>query len=266
MKKNIFFLIPILIFGVFMLLSNRLFLSGGIDPTTFIMMGIALVLILMLARPKTAAKKAPADVAEEVMGDYAKDAFADDPQLNAKFQAALKDYGSNCPKAALSKLAKLAPQCRNDKETYAVAMATALCHVSQHNYAEAIPEYNRAVVLNPTAALAITIGSCNQRLGNLKEAKDSYEFALDLEPENVDARSSLATVYVARGKYESALEQAMLALQLNEKHASSLATAAICYGMLDDSLLYKHYMNLASENGYSEEKIKNTVSALKKRK
>lgn len=264
MKKFGFLIIPIVIFLVFMLISNQLFLSGAMSPTALIVIGAVLMLGLAVIRPKNAAPKPAADVEQAVMGDYARDAFADDPLLRNKLLSAMKDYGSNMPKAALGKLAKLAPQCRTDEERYAVAMASALCHIAQRNYEGAILEYNKAVILNPTSELATTIGSCQQRLGQLTAAKDSYEFALDLDSKSIEARSSLATVYVAQGKYETALEHAMMALKLDENHASSLATCAICHGVQDETLLYKHYLKLAVENGYSEEKIKKTVSALKK--
>lgn len=264
MKKNGLFFIPILIFLAITLLGNKLFLSGNVSPTTLIIAAVVIFALLMLVRPKKPTAKPMDDVFEQVMGDYAADAFADDTQLSGKFQSALNDYSSNCPKAAISKLTKLAPQCRNDQETYAVAMATALCHISLQNYEEAIREYNRAIVLHPSSSLAVTIGSCNQRLGELKKAKDSYEFALELDPTNVEARSNLATAYVASRNYDAALKHAQLALELDEKHASSLATSAICYGLKDDALMYKHYTDLAVENGYSKEKIEKTVSALKK--
>lgn len=264
MKKFAFLLIPIIIFLVFMMISNQLFLSGTMSPTALIVFGAVLLFGLATLRPKNAAPKPAADVEQAVMGDFARDAFADDPQLRNKLLSAMKDYGSNMPKSALGKLAKLASQCRTDEETYAVAMASALCHVALHDHKEAIAHYNRAIVVNPTSELAVTIGSCNQRLGQLREAKDSYEFALDLDPNYVDARSSLATVYVAQGKYETAVEHALMALKLDENHASSLATAAICYGIQDNNLLYKHYQKLAVENGYSQEKIQKTVAALKK--
>lgn len=265
MKKLGFLLIPIIIFLVFTLVGNQLFLSGAMNPTVFVVIGVVLMLGLALIRPKTAAPKPAADVEQAVMGDYAREAFADNPQLRNKLLSAMKDYGGNMPKAALGKLIKLAPQCSIDEETYAVAMASALCYTAEQNYEEAIRQYNKAVVLHPTSELAATIGSCQQRLGQLKQAKDSYEFALELDPANADARSSLATAYVASGHYDTALEHAMKALEQNEKHASSLATAAICYGIQDDPLLYKHYLGLAVENGYSQEKIQKTVSALKKK-
>lgn len=264
--KKLVYLIPVILLLVFSMVGTRLFASGSISPTTLLIVMIALFAVLMLVRPKSAGPKPASDVENKVRGDFAKDAFADDAQLNAKFQAALKEYRSNCPKAALSKLSKLVPQCRTDEEKYAVAMATALCQISVQNFKEAAKEYNRAVVLHPTADVAISIGSCHQRLGELSKAKDSYEFALDLEPDNAEARSSLATVYVANGDYATALEEAKLALEKDENLSSAMATAAICYGMMDDTLMRKHYTTLAVDHGYSEDKITQTISALKKRK
>ena len=264
--KKFTFLIPVIMVLLFSLIGTRLFAAGAISPAALVIIMVIFLGGLLLARPKAAAPKPTSDVEKMVRGAFAKDAFSDEPQLTAKFQAALKDYSSNCPKAALGKLSKLAPLCRNDAETYAVSIATAMCHITLQNFKEAARAYNMAIVLHPSGELAITMGSCHQRLGELKKAKDAYEFALELEPENTEARCSLATVYVADGDYETALAQAKLALEQNENLSSALATAAICYGVLDDSLMHKHYTQLAVDNGYSQEKITKTVSALKKRK
>lgn len=264
MKKLAYFL-PVIVILVVYLLGGRLFSSGSVSPTIMLAAMFAVLLILVLVRPKAAAPKPASDVENKVRGEYAKDAFADKPQLAAKFQSALKDYSGNMPKSALNKLGKLAPQCTTDPERYAVAMATATAYCAVQKYSNAIQEYNKAIVLHPTAELALSLGSCYQRLGSLDKARDSYEFALDLDAKYIEARSSLATAYVADGDYESALEQAQLALEQDENHASSLATAAICYGLMNDPLMSKHYSEKAVENGYSQKKITDTISALKKR-
>jgi len=81
----------------------------------------------------------------------------------------------------------------------------------------------------------------------------------------LEARSRIATTFVADGDYDAALEQSMLVLEQEETNASALATAAICYGLLKDPILSKRYTQLAVDNGYSEKKITETISALKKR-
>ena len=263
--KKFGFLIPILLLVLFSLVGTRLFASGSVSPTTLVIIMIVFFGIASLLRPKNKAPKPVSDVEENVRGDFARDAFAADPQMNAKFTAALKDYSSSMPKAALAKLTKLAPQCKTDEEIYAVAVATAMVQITLQKYPDAIRQFNKALLIHPTPEHAMTQGSCFQRLGELKKARDAYQYALDLDPANIEARSSIATTYVAEGDYEMALEEALLVLEKDANHASSLATAAICYGLLKDPVLSKRYTQLAVDNGYNEKKITETISALKKR-
>lgn len=264
MKKNFLYFVPVLFFLAFTLVGNRLMASGALNPQMIIFIVPILAVVMMLFRPKQNAKKPVGDILDKVMGDFAVNAFSDDEGLSAKFQSALSDYSGNMPKSAINKLTKLAPQCRTDEEKYAVAMASAICYEAVQKYEEAIREYNRAVVIHPNTKLAHSIGALYQRLGELKKARDSYEFALELDPNNVEARSSMATAWVASRKYENALEHAMMALEMDENHASSLATAAICYGLTGEDALYTEYTDKAEINGYSRKKIEDTVKALKK--
>ena len=139
-----------------------------------------------------------------------------------------------------------------------------MAHVKLHNYEAAIPEYNRAVVLNPTSNLALTIGSCQQRVGQLRKARDSYEFALELDPQNLAALSALATAWVASENYNKALEYAELALEIDETNSSALATTAICHGLLGHPERCSQYADLAEQQGYSRKKIEETIKALRK--
>ncbi|MBQ7001900.1 MAG: tetratricopeptide repeat protein [Oscillospiraceae bacterium] len=264
--KKLGFLIPILLFLGFSTVVPHLFAAGGgANKGTLILIIAVFCFMAFSFRPKQKASAPVRDVEESVRGEFAKDAFVDDTQLNAKFLSALSDYSKKMPKSALNKLNKLSAQCRNDQETYAVAMATALVSMQQQNYKEAIRQYNKAIVLHPSVKLAMEIGSCYQRQGELKKARDSYEFALDLDSSCLEARSRIATTFVADGDYDAALEQSMLVLEQEETNASALATAAICYGLLKDPILSKRYTQLAVDNGYSEKKITETISALKKR-
>ena len=262
--KKLGLLFPIVLFLGFTMLAPRLFAGGGANKGTLVLILAVFLFIAFTARPKSRTSAPVRDVEEAVRGEFAKDAFADDAQRNARFLSALSDYSKSMPKSALSKLGKLSAQCRNDQETYAVAMATALCATQQQNYKEAIRQYDKAIVLHPSVMLAMEIGSCYQRQGELKKARDSYEFALDLDDNHLEARSRIATTYVADGDYAAALEQAMLVLEKEETNASALATAAICYGLMKDPILSRRYTQLAVENGYSEKKITDTISALKK--
>lgn len=264
--KKFGFLLPIVLVVLFSMYGTRLVASGTISPMTMILVGFVPLVVLFLVRPKAAAPKPVSDIEKKIRGEFAKDAFADKPDLAVKFQAVLKDYSSNMPKAALSKLQKLAPQCSTDEETYAVAVATAMIHTTLGKPKDAIREYVRALNLHPTSETAHALGSSYQRIGELDKAIDTYQYAIDLDSGNLEALSALATAYVADGSYRKGLNQAMLVLEKNETNASALATAAICYGLLDDPVMHKRYTELAVENGYKKDKIIQTVDALKKRK
>lgn len=263
--KKFGFLIPILLFFLFTIAGNRLFFSGTVNPGVLIPVMAVMLVLLFLVRPKPKKAKPVSETEQMVRGDFGRDAFSGNPQLNARFQDALKTYGGNMPKAALNKLQKLAPLCETDADKYAVAMATALCHITNQKYAQAIREYNEAIVLHPTADLALTIGACQQRLGDLDKAMDSYGFALDLDPQNIDARCRLATACVADHDFEAALEHAQLALELEQTNSSALATTAICYGVMNDPVMSKFYTDKAVASGYDKNKIETTISTLKKR-
>lgn len=265
MKKLGAFLIPIVMFLLLSVLGSRMLTSGTVDITTFGILAIALVLVLLFSRSRKNTTKSTEIVKAELLDAFASDAFSGEEALKQKFDAALADFGKNMPKASLAKLEKLAPLCTGEKEKYAVALATAKVQFRLQKFANAILAYNQALVLHPSGEISVAVGDCYQRLGELEQARDSYEFAIDLDPKNTDARSRLATTYVADWDYDTALEYAEQVLELDENHASALATAAICHGMLGDNLMRSHYTKRAVENGYNEKKINETIDTLKKR-
>lgn len=265
MKKSGIFVVPILIIGVFMLMSNKLMASGAVTPTTMVMIGAVAFVLLLLIRPRKPTSSASPDAVLTLLGEFSKGAFVSDEKLSKQFDAAVGDYLNNMPKAAIGKLEKLQNLCKTDADTYAVSVALGLTKASTGDYAAAIKLFNRAVVLHPTAQLAEAIASAHQRIGELDEAIDSYEFALDLDPDAIDIRAKLATAYVGNGDFKTAIDQAQLVLDQKEDHASALATIAICHGVLDHSDLCSGYTAKAVDAGYSEQKITTTVTALKKK-
>ncbi len=263
--KFLMMLVPVLMLLVFMRLSSGIIASGSVNPLVLVGISAFFLVMLMFSRSKNKGSKPVTDLEKKARGEFAKDAFADDPKLGAMFQAAIKDFNSNMPKAAMNKLTKLAGLCTGDKEIYAVAMATAQCLLVDGKPLPAVREYTKALTIHPTAEVAMELGSCHQRLGNLDKARDSYEFALDLDESNLEALSRIATTYVADHEFATALEYANQVIDKDEAHASALATAAICHGLLGDSVMRNYYTNQAVENGYSKNKIEETISTLKKR-
>lgn len=263
--KFLMMLVPVVLLLVFMKFSSGVLASGSINPLILIGISAVFMILLLVTRPKNKGNKPASDLEKKVRGDFARDAFADDPKLGAMFQAAIKDYSSNMPKAALKKLTKLAELCTGDQEMYAVAMATAQCNLIIGKPLPAVREYTKALNIHPTAEVALELGSCHQRLGNLDKARDSYEYALDLQEGNLEALSRIATTYVADHEFGTALEYANQIIDADENHASALATAAICHGVLGDPVMCNYYTKQAIANGYSQNKIESTIDTLKKR-
>lgn len=264
MKKFAFMLVPLLMLVCLMSVVPTI-LSSGFNPTTIMLIGFIAVLGVLVFRPSKKPTRSAEEVAGEFLMGFGADAFSGDDALRNKYYSALEDFGRNMPKAAIAKLEKLAPLCTGDKEKYAVAMASAKVYFQLQKYTDTIREYNKALVLHPSCELSTRIGECYHRQGNMEKAIEAYEFATELDPQSADAWSRLATAYVAEWDWDSALEYANQALQIDSTWASALATCAISYGVRDDVLLHSHYTRLAVENGFSEEKIKETVKTLKKR-
>lgn len=181
MKKLGAFLIPIVMFLLLSVLGSRMLTSGTVDITTFGILAIALVLVLLFSRSRKNTTKSTEIVKAELLDAFASDAFSGEEALKQKFDAALADFGKNMPKASLAKLEKLAPLCTGEKEKYAVALATAKVQFRLQKFANAILAYNQALVLHPSGEISVAVGDCYQRLGELEQARDSYEFAIDLD-------------------------------------------------------------------------------------
>ncbi len=265
MKKSGVFLVPILVIGVFLLISNRLLSSGAMSPSTMVIIGAVAFVLMLLIRPKKPTSQVSADTTLSLLGDYSKDAFSYDEALSAQFQSAVSDFLNSMPKSSTKKLEKLQGLCKTDADTYAVSVALGMIKCYEDDHAAAIKLFDRAVIIHPSAELADAIGSAHQRIGELEEAIDSYEFALDLDPEKIDIRAKVATAYVGDGKFETAIDHAQQVLDIQPDHASALATIAICHGVMDHTSLYEGYTAKAVEAGYSEQKITTTVPILKKK-
>ena len=265
MKKSGSFLIPIVVFLIIFVFFKQVFGNGPMNPLVMGAIIIACLVGTSLLRPRKKGAQSNVDTTFSLLGDHGKDAFAYDEALHAQFQAAVTDFLGSMPKAATKKLEQLQLKCKTDADTYAVSVVLGMIKCYDEEYAEAIKLFNRAVVIYPSAQLAEVIGANQQRIGELEDAMESYEFALDLDPAAIDIRAKLATAYVGDGKFETAIEHAQLVLDQKEDHASALATIAICHGVLNHTQLYEGYTAKAADAGYSSEKITTTVTALKKK-
>ena len=77
--------------------------------------------------------------------------------------------------------------------------------MSQGNYALAILEFQDAIELDPNAStIHVSIADGYRRLGKVKRTEDHLQIALDLDPEENEAREMLGQLYLTQKKYKAA--------------------------------------------------------------
>ena len=77
--------------------------------------------------------------------------------------------------------------------------------MNQGNYALAILEFQDAIALDPNAStIHVSIADGYRRLGKVKRAENHLQIALDLDPEEKEAREMLGQLYLTQKKYKAA--------------------------------------------------------------
>ena len=216
----------------------------------------------MFKKPKqrpVANKKA---LYQKAYPEFIQEPFADDPKLEKRFYDAVHDYNRNKSADAVAKLEKLRKECRNTAELRSVTVFTALAMDDLGRYDESLKLYDAARKLRDSSSLASNMGLCAYRLGDLRQAQDLYEEAIQLDSSNAYAYNNLSTLYFSVGDYESALGAAQDALDCNAKMPQALSTAAICAKLLGFDADYEQYYRRAVAAGYDGDKIKRFIRQL----
>jgi tetratricopeptide (TPR) repeat protein len=263
--KLLRFILPILlILAVLGLYGYQYFVQDNLE-TRDITRGAIIILGAigtMFKKPKqrpVANKKA---LYQKAYPEFMQEPFADEPKLEKRFYDAVHDYNRSKPADAVAKLEKIRKECRNTAEMRAVTVFTALCLTDLGRHGDALKQYEAARRIRDCSTLASNMGLCAYRLGNLRQAQDYYEEAIQLDSNNAFAYNNLSTLYFAVGDYESALGAAQDAISCNEKMPQALSTAAICAKLLGFDGDYEQYYRRAVAAGYDGDKIKRVIKQL----
>ncbi len=89
----------------------------------------------------------------------------------------------------------------------AALLSLARLHSRQQQYAEAEQFYNRALAVRPQADVYNEVASLMQKQGRNSEALAEVEKAITLEPNSQRFRNNLATMLVAGGRSDEAVQQ-----------------------------------------------------------
>lgn len=233
--------------------------SSDLTRALLILAGLVLSLIRSFGnRPSRGGKT----LYKRAYGEFIRNAFADEPKLEKQFYSAVADYNQNRADRAVDKLMKLRGECRNSDDIYAVTVFTALCLDDLQLYEEAANAYQNALRLHRSSTLASNLGLCYQHLGSYAQAQDAYELAIDIDPDNAFAYNNYSSLYFREADYESALEYAQHALDINPKIPQALGTSAICFALMGQEEEYREYYRRAVAAGYDGQKIKQAIANL----
>ena len=113
--------------------------------------------------------------------------------------------------------------------------------MSQGNYSMAILEFQDALELDPEATtIVVSMAECYWKLGKVKKSEELLFNALNLDPEDYEAREMLANQYIYQNKHDKAIEQyRVLAENADEgdtKYLIALAKLVLSQNDINESI------------------------------
>jgi Flp pilus assembly protein TadD len=130
-----------------------------------------------------------------------------------------------------------------------------LAHARVGRYAEAIPEYLRAIELSPGYSDAYNnMGRSFESLGRIEEAGEAYRKAAEVDPGNAEALNNVGAFLMRTGDLEGAESWLRKAIELNpRRHEAQANLAAILAARGDLAGAEAHYRLAVEANaGFKE--------------
>jgi tetratricopeptide (TPR) repeat protein len=113
--------------------------------------------------------------------------------------------------------------------------------MSQGNYSMAILEFQDALELDPEAAtIIVSMAECYWKLGKAKKSEELLFNALNLDPNDYEAREMLANQYIFQNKHDKAIEQyrvlAENSVEGDPKYLIALAKLVLSQNNINESI------------------------------
>ena len=113
--------------------------------------------------------------------------------------------------------------------------------MSQGNYSMAILEFQDALELDPEAAtIIVSMAECYWKLGKAKKSEELLFNALNLDPDDYEAREMLANQYIFQNKHDKAIEQYRVLAESSDegdpKYYIALAKLVLSQNNINESI------------------------------
>ena len=115
--------------------------------------------------------------------------------------------------------------------------------MSQGNYSMAILEFQDALELDPEATtIIVSMAECYWKLGKAKKSEELLFSAINLEPNDYEAREMLANQYIFQNRHDKAIEQYRVLAESsdegNTKYYIALAKLVLSQNNIDESISF----------------------------
>src|ERR1700722_11949110 len=138
--------------------------------------------------------------------------------------------------AVLSAVTLVAAGCGGAESRKARHMAKGQTFLANGNLEKARIEFRNALQIAPTDSdVRYENGVADEKLGNVREAAQFYQGAIDTNADNVGARASLGRLYVLSGAPDRALETVKPSLEKHPDDAALLTVRAAARAQLKDA-------------------------------
>jgi len=183
-------------------------------------------------------------------------AFQSKPALRKKLIGAYRLYNEDNYRKALKSLTQLLKAAESGADTCAVLLLIALCYTDADILQEAIKAYEKLLQVDPYHARGHSnLGLLYVKVGEFEKARQHYDSAVRYDSKNYYAYANRANYYFRMGEYDSAIPDAVRALEIKNNGVEASSLLAIIYALQGDEENKKKYYHLAISSGKHPEDL-----------
>ena len=233
---------------------------NGDGPTDNLLRSVIIALSGVSALMKTFPKRRPLTTYANAFAKELGSAFAEDPKKRERLLEAVRLFDEDKNSAALKLLEELKLDARTRDEIYAVGLFTALCQKDLGLNAAAIATYE------DTAARGAESSQLYSNLGILygetdpDKAFSAYMKAIKLDPQNAMPHNNVAALLLRLGEYDDAGQAAANALEINPNQHQAWTTLAVVSAIQGDAERSEKCIRKAVECGQEEAALRRAIT------